>query len=158
HAVMLTGKDYYEKFLDKRSGDPSLMAELAWSHYQLAEITLRQARDRLRSTPIPRPPSVPPASTDDILPRQVKLSRTPGRLTRRDGSGEPPYSPKLPAGVIPPPPLVPPGSTDDSPQEPRVPDPSWDADLTEAARNNNEALSLYRQLVEHHHAPKEREY
>jgi hypothetical protein len=118
---MEMAKDYYEKFLRERSGDSSLMAELAWSHYQLAEIRLRQARERLLSALVSPPPPVPPASTDHPPPAP--------RAGRRD---------PMPA--------------------PNSPNPFWDADLAEAARNNNDALSLYRQLVEHRHAPKVREY
>ena len=41
---------------------------------------------------------------------------------------------------------------------PRPPHASWDEGLSDAVRNNEAALSLYRQLVERNHAPKEREY
>ena len=117
NAVMLTAGNYYEQFLRQRSSDPSLMAELAWSHYKLAEIKLRQVMELLLSPPSPPPPPSP-AHTPPA-PIAAKLALPPFLVS---------------------------------------PSPSWGADLAEAARNNNEALSLYRELVERRHAPKEREY
>jgi serine/threonine protein kinase len=57
--IMEKAKSYHEKFLRDRSGDPSLMAELAWSNHTCAIIIIRETRWlshlRLELRPAPAP-------------------------------------------------------------------------------------------------------
>jgi hypothetical protein len=67
-AIGATAKQYYEEFLRERTGDPSLMAELAWTHYQLASFILLELGERANDSKAVPPPSPPPVGSTSPRP------------------------------------------------------------------------------------------
>jgi serine/threonine-protein kinase len=73
-AIGGTAKDYYEEFLRERAGDPSLTAELAWTHFQIATFILLELGEQLRQFRM-QPPSPPPTPAADSPPSVTRVAR-----------------------------------------------------------------------------------
>jgi serine/threonine-protein kinase len=72
-AIGATAKDYYERFLAEREGDPSLTAELAWTHFQIATFILLELGEQLRQFRM-QSPSPPPARAAPAPPSVSKVA------------------------------------------------------------------------------------
>jgi serine/threonine-protein kinase len=84
-AIGTTAKDYYEEFLRERAGDPSLTAELAWTHFQIATFILRELSQQLRqfdnqATSLPLAPDKTVAPSVPSLPYPPTLPTWSYRL------------------------------------------------------------------------------
>jgi serine/threonine-protein kinase len=124
-----SAQDYYAGFLREHMGDPSLEAELAWSHLVVASYIAEDFMERARQQGVGASPRAAPQAPPPPDPTPPRADATPRAVAA------------LPVVPAPPPPT----STESA------------ASLDEAIQHNEMALSLYEGLIERHHAPKGRE-